>query len=679
MDCKLIMNILKILILSLFLCTVPWGFSNQFVHAQTGQFFIFIIFSVAILSLHLLRLSKPLTSLILNITKTDILLLSLIVLTGIHCFIQNYFSIAFILETISYILLYITLRGIDKKYNVILLFSLLIAGTAQAIYGILQLYDIYPSNHSTFKITGSFFNPGPYSGYLVSIIPLALALFLLKYTTRLNHHKNISGTEFPAPNKSTNIKDLGSMSESALEPLVQKITKTAYQNRTKLSQYLIGISIITTLLVLPASRSRAAWVAIASSLLFVFMHMWQPDFLRNITLFKGKWKVRVDKLLRKTIIKVIGAITVVVLLLSGLFSLYTMKQGSIDGRFLIWKVSSQIIKDKPIFGHGINAFEAKYMDYQANYFVENLISYESLVADNTKYAFNEFIRIGVEMGIIGLVICLIIIGLVLFGKTTRLNQTEKLFLIAFRTTFVAIIIFGLFSYPAEIIPIKINIVVLLALVANYLKPSQVLKIVPMNFDVKTSYQNQNTFLLNFGRIPIITLLLFGGYIFIQNAVRLYDANTNWKRAFTIYQMGAYEICIKDYEKTFPYLRYNGDFLLNYGKALSMAEKHDKALEILEYAREYYPNTILYAALGDSQKALGKIGKAEKAYLYAWQMIPSRFYPKYLLAKLYDETGQKEKAVKIAYELLNKEVKIESDAIEEMKQEMRSIISKHQLS
>ena len=57
------------------------------------------------------------------------------------------------------------------------------------------------------------------------------------------------------------------------------------------------------------------------------------------------------------------------------------------------------------------------------------------------------------------------------------------------------------------------------------------------------------------------------------------------------------------------------------------------------------------------------------------MNPSRFYPKYLLAKLYDETGQSEKAVFIANELLQKNVKIESTAIEEIKTEMLEIIKK----
>jgi tetratricopeptide (TPR) repeat protein len=81
-------------------------------------------------------------------------------------------------------------------------------------------------------------------------------------------------------------------------------------------------------------------------------------------------------------------------------------------------------------------------------------------------------------------------------------------------------------------------------------------------------------------------------------------------------------------------------------------------------------------LGDSYKALGETEKAEEAYLFASDIIPSRFYPQYLLAKLYNETGQKEKAIKTAKELLNKEIKIESTAIKEIHEEMEEIVIKY---
>lgn len=55
------------------------------------------------------------------------------------------------------------------------------------------------------------------------------------------------------------------------------------------------------------------------------------------------------------------------------------------------------------------------------------------------------------------------------------------------------------------------------------------------------------------------------------------------------------------------------------------------------------------------------------------MVPSRFYPLYLLVKLYDENGEKNKAVVLARDILKKEVKVSSTAIKEIKAEMRNII------
>lgn len=154
-----------------------------------------------------------------------------------------------------------------------------------------------------------------------------------------------------------------------------------------------------------------------------------------------------------------------------------------------------------------------------------------------------------------------------------------------------------------------------------------------------------------------------------------EALKDWKYAFTLYGMGAYEQSIAEYEKALPVLQRNGDFLTNYGKALSMVGKHEEAITTLKEAAQYYPNTVVYTALGDSYKATGKSKKAETAYLHAWHMNPARFYPKYLLAKLYDETGQKVKAAKVARELLEKEIKVESTAIDEIKAEMQKIINK----
>ena len=85
---------------------------------------------------------------------------------------------------------------------------------------------------------------------------------------------------------------------------------------------------------------------------------------------------------------------------------------------------------------------------------------------------------------------------------------------------------------------------------------------------------------------------------------------------------------------------------------------------------------VFNSLGKSYQALKKYKEAEKAYWRAYYLIPHKFYPLYLLGKLYDEWQKPEKAVAVANQLLNKKVKVPSLAIDEMKKEMNKILRKY---
>ena len=56
----------------------------------------------------------------------------------------------------------------------IIVWGLIAAGALEAVWGLLQVYGYEPSNHSLYALTGSFYNPGPYSGFLAMCLPLAL-------------------------------------------------------------------------------------------------------------------------------------------------------------------------------------------------------------------------------------------------------------------------------------------------------------------------------------------------------------------------------------------------------------------------------------------------------------------------------------------------------------------------
>jgi hypothetical protein len=63
----------------------------------------------------------------------------------------------------------------------ILMISLIAA--IEAMLGLLQLYGGYRVYHAAFKVTGTFFNPAPYGGFLLGSLPMALLLTSIK-----DHH-----------------------------------------------------------------------------------------------------------------------------------------------------------------------------------------------------------------------------------------------------------------------------------------------------------------------------------------------------------------------------------------------------------------------------------------------------------------------------------------------------------
>ena len=60
-------------------------------------------------------------------------------------------------------------------------------------------------------------------------------------------------------------------------------------------------------------------------------------------------------------------------------------------------------------------------------------------------------------------------------------------------------------------------------------------------------------------------------------------------------------------------------------------------------------------------------------MYAFYLVSvlHKFYPRYLLAKLYQEMGETQKALIVAHQILNMKVKVPPIAIEEMKLERKS--------
>lgn len=583
----------------------------------TSKFIVFAFFCIGFFVFSILWILKS-KKINISLSNLDIILLILFIYFSInrYFFQPDYsFSIRH-MELLGLGFLYVIFRALTIKTFYWLLLTIVVSGIIQAIYGNLQLLGYFSSNHSGFKLTGSFFNPGPYAGFLIAVFPTALGLYLFKEKITSKLLINIDKKE-----------------NLTLNTIIKY-----------LFEYIPLLGIVSIFLVIPATQSRAAWLAV---------------LLGSILFFELRYQIilRFFKKLSKA--KKITIITLFLLIIgSGLFGIYHFKKGSSDGRLFIWKVSTEIIKDNPFFGVGFDRFKAHYMNYQASYFSEKGETIEALVADNSNYAFNEFIQIITEQGLISFVLLMFLLFFIVKASVKKENKEANSII---KIGLLSIGVFALFSYPMQILPIKLILVFLLGGLAildqNKIKLLQ-------NFKI--------TIVL---KTLLICVVLTGTALSFNYIKKVDKSFKKWNLAQSNYQYGDYEEAIEEFEMAYPMLKNNGDFLMNYGKALSIYKQNKKAIEILTQSKQHLNNTIIQTAIGDAYKADKQYTKAEFAYAKAYNMIPVRFYPLYLLAKLFDESNQKVKAINIANKVLQKEIKVPSTAIKEIQLEMKKIIQK----
>lgn len=233
--------------------------------------------------------------------------------------------------------------------------GLILYGIVEAVEGLRQLYGFSSSGHYRYALTGSFFNPGPYAGYLAMVFPLCLHLYLCTYKE-----------------------------------------KTVIR---KLARGVVSIAGILILCVLPATMSRSAWIAAAISCGWViYMH-------RD----KSKWRILWQKYKRRYILCGAGVLLIVILGGAGAFIL---KPDSALGRLFMWKITCKTITNYP-WGCD-KGFAFAYGEAQENYFAQgNYAEWEERVAGSPEYVFNEYLSLTLTEGIVVCVMVLVAVGICL--------------------------------------------------------------------------------------------------------------------------------------------------------------------------------------------------------------------------------------------------------------------------
>ena len=477
------------------------------------------------------------------------------------------------------------------KTAVILIF--IVTGLIEAIWGLLELYGFLASNHQLYKITGTFFNPAPYAGWLAMVFPCSFAYILTDY----------------------------------------KII----QQKSGLPLHYIRLSIclitcIFILLVLPATMSRTAWIATVIASLFVVIAINSSIILSYLK--KNKSKV------------IVMAIFILLLVLVALASLYNLKKDSATGRILMWKISLQTAISNPL-GVGLNNFSGYYGEQQAEYFAnnKNISDREQLIAGNPAYAFNEYLQISIESGLISSLLFIIFLFIIIKKgiKKSKIPVVGAL---------MALLFFAIASYPFNIVAFIIAFVCLSALC------------------IDIDYDKPNN-----SRIQIVLLLILlpVAYSCIYQLWQSNKAQQRVQKANSMYIAGIYESALPILEKEYLFLQDDKHYLFMYAQCLSKTKQYEKSNSVLEKAMKISCDPMFYNLIGKNHQELYDFSAAETAFIKASNIVPSKIYPHYLLAKLYHEAGLIKKAEEKAKYIMDKIPKVDSGAVQEMKDEMEKLL------
>ena len=518
-------------------------------------------------------------------------------------------------------ILYFSFRFIINRYrhiHYLFIIFLIITTLEEAIIGLKQLYGWSLSNHTLFRLTGTFFNPGPYAGYLSVIFPLALSFTIPKI------YFLYSKTTFSEINN--------------LKSFILFIKNNRKYTILIFIATLSLLSMFLSLTVLPASMSRAAWISTVVGCIVSITNC----CVRKKKINEYYHKYQKYYKLASLIIAIIIAMVC--------FNIYLLKQDSANGRILIWKIAVTNSVKYP-WGVGLGNFAGIYGEMQSEYFSEKgRNDIEIKVAGAPDYAFNEYIQILIESGYISLLFFILLNGYSLY----KAYQTKKYPAIAAIT---ALLTFALFSYPFSVLPILIVYTFLLA----WCNTSN-------NFPEGKRAKQKNTI-----SIILLIMMLSATLYLVKDSHKSYMAYKAWGKQKIYFNAGIYEDIIPEYKRLYPWLKDDKRFLFEYAQCLSKSKQYFQSNEIIKEAIKISGDPVFYNIAGKNYQAMKNYHEAEKYYLQSIHMVPNRLYPYYLLTKLYKETGDEKKSKKYALILLQKEPKVPSTAVKEMKTEIKKIL------
>jgi tetratricopeptide (TPR) repeat protein len=392
-------------------------------------------------------------------------------------------------------------------------------------YALLQVQGLVPSRHILFSMTGHFNNPGPFGGFIAMLMSICLGFLFFE-------ERN-----------------------GVWQRWVKRVCFVA-----------VGIGLV----VLPASLSRAGWLGLALAM--------------TVLAFRNKKFVEWFSVNPSRSIVVMAAIVII-----GVVG-FLLKKDSALGRFHVWHMELRAMLKAPVIGFGSDRFAWAYGETQAAYFAAaQRAPWEVRVAGCPEYAFNEYLKAGVEWGIPGLVLA---VGIALLVCIILVKNNNPLGYGA-----VSLAIFSFFSYPMSLWQFQI---------------CEGIFIVAAIYEVTSPKRRWAQYVI---LLPLLIWILVSSRTFSHKNS---DYRLLYQHGYTLFKEGLY----------------------------------DKAIEVLREGTELSCDPMFHNIIGRCYEATGKLNEAESEYWYAHYMVPGRLYPLILLQEFYLAKGDTTQANVVMREILD---------------------------